>query len=304
MWHYRLRKPGCGEAMHEIRSAIATADQQSATPVARKSKAGRGEGLGGLTKIAIRREEARVTDSRSEDRHRNVIECTGHFRRKKQPVRVVNVSSRGAMIEAEFLPRIGEKIEIQFTDQNRTRCIVRWVREGRIGLEFVDETIFWDSADAQGPVFQYEAEKPPAAAAPQGPREIKEREQRQRLLRVGTLYWSGISIPVRLRNISSGGAQLESGRQLCPGSQVELDLGEAGFQMAEVRWSKDGQVGLRFLQDFDLDSLGAAPASQGASSPEVLKPAYLETETRADSPWAARFERLSMTDLKMINPEG
>jgi hypothetical protein len=285
--------------MHEIRSTLAAAET-NATPIARK-KTARGEGLGGLTKIAIRREEARVTDSRCEDRHRNVIECTGHFRRKKQPVRVVNVSSRGAMIEAGFLPRIGEKIDIQFSDENRTRCIVRWVREGRIGLEFVDETIFWDSPNSTGPVFEYQADKVERAVPP--PREIKDREQRQRLLRVGTLYWSGISIPVRLRNISSRGAKVESGRELCPGSHVELDLGEAGFQMAEVRWSKDGQVGLRFAQDFDLDTLAAAPPAHAATSPDLLKPAYLEPETRPDSPWAARFERLSMTDLKMINPE-
>ena len=123
-----------------------------------------------------------------------------------------------------------------------------------------------------------------------------------RLLRAGTLYWSGISIPVRLRNISGGGASVESGRELCPGAEVELDLGEAGFQVAEVRWSRDGQVGLRFAAPFDIEAL--APAQQsGERPPEVLKPAYLETELQPDSPWAARFERLSLTDLKMMNPE-
>ena len=67
--------------------------------------------------------------------------------------------------------------------------------------------------------------------------------------------------------------------------------------MAEVRWSKDGQLGLRFADDFNMDTL--APRS-AASEParDMLKPAYLETELRPDSPWAARFERLSMTDLR------
>jgi hypothetical protein len=288
--------------MHDIRSTLNSLENAPATPIARKSKPKRAaDGLGALTKIAIKREEARVTDSRSEDRHRNVVEeCVVHIRRKKHNVRVVNVSSRGAMIECDILPRIGETLDIQFTDQNRTRCVVRWVREGRIGLEFVEETIFWEGAGSAAPVFRYEAEQPKAEAP--RPREVHQREHRQKLLRVGTLYWSGISIPVRLRNISAGGARVESGRELCPGSEVELDLGEAGFQMAEVRWSKDGQVGLRFAEEFDLDSLAAAPAAAEAS-PEMLKPAYLETETRPDSPWAARFERLSMTDLKIINPE-
>jgi hypothetical protein len=289
--------------MHEIRSSILSGDARPATPVARKAKNGRGETPSGLAKIAIRRQEARVTDQRVEDRLMNVVEKTTIvFRRKKHEVRVVNVSSRGAMIVAPVEARIGEKLDILFTDQNRTHCVVRWVRENRIGVEFLNETIFWESAGSGSPVIRIEAETP--KASPSTPREVTEREARQALLRRGTLYWSGISIPVRLRNISAGGARVDSERELVAGSEVELDLGESGFQVAEVRWSKDGQVGLRFAGEFNLDSLAPAPAAVAGPTPDVLKPAYLETEMQPDSPWAARFERLSMTDLKMIDPEG
>jgi hypothetical protein len=289
--------------MHEIRSTILSGDARPATPIARKAKNGRGESPSGLAKIAIRRQEARVTDQRVEDRLMNVVEKTTIvFRRKKHEVRVVNVSSRGAMIVAPVEARIGEKLDILFTDQNRTHCVVRWVRENRIGVEFLNETIFWESAGSGSPVFRIEAEAPKESTST--PREVTEREARQALLRRGTLYWSGISIPVRLRNISAGGARVDSERELAAGSEVELDLGEAGFQVAEVRWSKDGQVGLRFAGEFNLDSLAPAPAAAAGPAPDVLKPAYLETEMQADSPWAARFERLSMTDLKMIDPEG
>ncbi len=289
--------------MHEIRSSILSGDPHPATPVARKSKGAKaGEGLGGLTKIAIKRQEARVTDMRCEDRLRNVVERTTIvFRRRKYEVRVINVSSRGAMIETPFEPRIGEKLDILFTDQNRTNCAVRWVREGRVGVEFLNETIFWEGDSGEGPVFRADPDARPPAST--GPRSIVDREPRQALLRRGTLYWSGISIPVRLRNISIGGARIDSERPLTPGTEVELDLGEAGFQVAEVRWCADGQVGLRFAGEFNLDSLAPAPAAASVSAPDVLKPAYLETELRPDSPWAARFERLSATDLKMIDPE-
>ncbi|MBV8685529.1 MAG: PilZ domain-containing protein [Alphaproteobacteria bacterium] len=292
--------------MHEIRSSILSGEARPATPVARKSKAGRGgEGLGGLTKIAIRRQEARVTDQRIEDRLRNVVEeTTILFRRRRIDVRVVNVSSRGAMIAADIEPRIGEKIDLLFAEPNRTKCAVRWVREGRIGVEFLNETIFWETKDGEAPVFKAEPAERTAPGTGTGPRDVVEREPRQALLRRGTLYWSGISIPVRLRNISARGARLESEREFVPGSEVELDLGESGFQVAEVRWSKDGQVGLRFAGEFSLDSLAPAPAAVAGPAPDVLKPAYLETELRPDSPWAARFERLSLTDLKMIDPEG
>ena len=277
--------------MHELRSTILSGEPKPAL-VARKGKSkAEGAGAGGLSKIAIKRQEARVTDQRLEDRLPGIVESTTVvFRRRRQDVGVVNVSSRGAMIRGEIDPRIGEKIDILFDGKTRTKCIVRWVREGRVGVEFMEETIFWTSDRSSCPVFQPAKSETPAIHA------VAEREPRQKLLRAGTLYWSGISIPVRLRNISGGGARVESGRELCPGSEVELDLGEAGFQVAEVRWSKDGQVGLRFAQEFDIESL--APSQQAERAPEVLKPAYLETELQPDSPWAARFEKLTLTDLK------
>ena len=287
--------------MHEIRSSILSGDEKQSSPVARKSKPKReAGGLGGLTKIAIRREEARVTNQRCEDRLRDRVEqSTIWFRRRKYEARVVNVSSRGAMIECDIEPHIGERVDMQFTEDNRTHCVVRWVREGRLGVEFADETIIWDCSDAHPPVFHHHQRDNEACVGDSpAPRVVSDRAPRQTLLRRGTLYWGGVTIEVRLRNISPQGAKIESEQELRPGSEVELDLGEGGFQMAEVRWSKDGQLGLRFADDFDLGSLAPTAGAAAGPAAEMLKPAYLETELRADSPWAARFERLSMTDLK------
>src|SRR3954454_22127267 len=145
--------------MHEIRSSILSGEVKS-SPVARKGsgKAREGGAPGGLTRISIKRQEARVTNQRTEDRHRDVVEeSTIIFRRKRHVVRVVNVSSRGAMIEADIEPHIGESLDILFTDETKTRCAVRWIREERIGVEFVNETILWENAP-QGPVFHYEGQ--------------------------------------------------------------------------------------------------------------------------------------------------
>lgn len=283
--------------MHEIRSAIL--GDQKPTLVARKAR--KSEAPAGLSAIAIKRQEARVTDQRLEDRHRNVVaDATIVFRRKKVTIGIINVSSRGAMLASDLEPRIGEKIDILFTPETKTRCAVRWVREGRIGIEFLNETIFWET-NGEAPVFRYE---PPAAdeeASEQPADPFQDRAPRQRLLRQGTLYWGGVSVPVRLRNISEGGARLEADRLLEAGAEVELDLGEAGYRAAQVRWAKDGQVGLRFLEDFDLDTLAPArEAPTGERPAELLKPAYLETELQADSPWASRFERLSLTQLRLV----
>jgi hypothetical protein len=284
--------------MHENRSAIL--GEQKAGLVARKAQKG-DTPTAGLGAIAIKRQETRITNQRLEDRHRNVVEDAQIvFRRRRLPVAVVNVSSRGAMLAAEIEPRIGEKLDILFTPDNRTKCAVRWIREGRVGVEFLEETIFWETGGT-GPVFRYEPASGPdnSDEAPQDERALQDREPRQSLLRAGTLYWSGVSVPVRLRNISGHGARVEADRPLEAGCEVELDLGEAGFRTAEIRWARDGQIGLHFSEAFDLDSLTPSPLAT-ERPPDVLKPAYLETELRPDSPWAARFERLSVTELKLV----
>ncbi|MBV9929389.1 MAG: PilZ domain-containing protein [Alphaproteobacteria bacterium] len=284
--------------MHEIRSTIL--GDAKANLVAHKAKKGEA-GTAGLSRIAIKRQETRITNQRLEDRHRDVVEAaTIVFRRKRLSVGVVNVSSRGAMLVTDIEPKIGEKLDILFTPDNKTKSAVRWVRAGRIGIEFLDETIFWET----GATFRYEPAAPEHAADEEAEagRVYQLREPRQRLLRSGTLHWGKISIPVRLRNISGGGAQLESDRQLQPGSEVELDLGEGGCKAAEIRWSSDGQVGLRFFEDFDFEAL-AAQAQPAERPAEMLKPAWLETELDPDSPWAARFERLTLTELRALDKD-
>jgi diguanylate cyclase (GGDEF)-like protein len=81
------------------------------------------------------------------------------------------------------------------------------------------------------------------------------RPPRHRLIRNGNLLWEGRALPVRLRNISTGGAMIECDRRIAPGTPVELDLDEAGTLAAEVRWCQQGQVGLHFAEEFALGKL-------------------------------------------------
>jgi hypothetical protein len=105
------------------------------------------------------------------------------------------------------------------------------------------------------------------------------RPPRHRLIRNGRLIWQGIALPVRLRNISAGGAMIECDNQLEPGTPVELDLAEAGTLPAEVRWCQQGQVGLHFGEEFSLGKLARTRRRGGA--PHMLKPEYLEPRKAA-----------------------
>ncbi|MGA9580711.1 MAG: EAL domain-containing protein [Allosphingosinicella sp.] len=105
------------------------------------------------------------------------------------------------------------------------------------------------------------------------------RPPRHRLIRNGRLLWGGRTVPVRLRNISAGGAMIECDSALEPGTPVELDLAEAGTLPAEIRWCQQGQIGLHFGEEFALGKLARTRRKGGA--PQMLKPEYLEPRKAA-----------------------
>jgi diguanylate cyclase (GGDEF)-like protein len=126
----------------------------------------------------------------------------------------------------------------------------------------------------------------------------RSRAPRHGLIRLATLRWNGKSFPVRLRNISEGGALLESERELPKGTEVQLDLPGCGTLSGEVRWSQTGRLGMRFAQPFDLRKL--APPKKAAAGARMLRPEYLKSEVDPNSPWAGRHERLTPAEVRRL----
>lgn len=58
------------------------------------------------------------------------------FRGRKHVVRLVNTSPSGAMVIFPLVPHIGEQVSLQLLDQGQVAARVRWVRDGRIGINF------------------------------------------------------------------------------------------------------------------------------------------------------------------------
>jgi diguanylate cyclase (GGDEF)-like protein len=108
------------------------------------------------------------------------------------------------------------------------------------------------------------------------------RPPRHRLIRTGTLEVAGDALPVRLRNISEGGAMIECDRALAPGTAVSLDLDEAGRLEADVRWAARGQLGMRFAAPFTLSRLARRAGTRAI--PKVLRPSYLDAPEPAALP--------------------
>ena len=86
-------------------------------------------------------------DRRSEARHSGLIDsATLLFRNELHHVPVLNISSRGTMIESALEPRLGESVEIRFAGCSPLYAFVRWRRDGRIGLSFGCEMILRGAA--------------------------------------------------------------------------------------------------------------------------------------------------------------
>jgi hypothetical protein len=249
--------------------------------------------FGSLARIKINRQTARRLNQRGEDRNPGAGEqAILLFRGEPLPVRVVNISRGGAMIETGVEPFIGEPLEIGLGGDKPVQCVARWVGDGRIGLEFGSHSLLLGQSTREELVVGIGE----AAVEPSGEEESlppSEREPRRSVIRTGILQSGARSIPVRLCNISTGGVMLESEQFLVPGAAVRLDMAGGVMVTAKVRWNKGKKAGLSFDAAVDPSQLGSlsAPASN------IVRPTYLDSEFDPDSPWAARFERLSIDDL-------
>ena len=85
----------------------------------------------------IPRSEQRVIDERNEPR-RPASSSTAmlEFRGRKHVVRLVNVSTSGAMVVFPHTPNIGETLALHLLDRGLVTAQVIWVKDGRIGVSF------------------------------------------------------------------------------------------------------------------------------------------------------------------------
>ena len=96
----------------------------------------------GLMGKLIPRVQPRLVEQRSEPRCEDIVErATILFREQDYVVPVVNISSRGTMIESDIAPRIGEALLVQFDNCCRIHGFVRWVRDGKVGVGFGHEIV-------------------------------------------------------------------------------------------------------------------------------------------------------------------
>lgn len=255
-----------------------------------------------LTDVVIPRQEPRRTDMRHEDRPLVSSErFKVTYRGRTRDVAVINLSGGGAMIAADLHADICESIELHLAEGDTVECLVRWVKNGRLGVEFAHETRLdcpelEKDALLRNVLSRFDAddhiEMLPVAPDPVEGR----RADRHPLIWSGELHYDSRHSTVRLRNISATGTMVQTTAKLRAGHAVILDLGEAGSLEASISWVAGDLAGLRFAAPFDIELL--SECKPRVTPPTWLRPDYLKSDASAESAWDGPWNRMSLKELR------
>lgn len=287
-----------------IRAKILGGASSPGEPVLSAKKKPKGTRVDSLDNL-IEREESRTKHSRFEDRHRLLSEAVRVTRgTATSDVELINVSGGGAMISGDINLMLWDKVDLHLGENGSVECVVRWVRDGRFGLEFAHETRIDCGADQQAAVlrevirrsfpdleFEADLSRQEGHNGPEG-----RGERRHPLVWSGLLHHDYQSTPIRVRNISATGAMIECAELLTVGSEPFLELGKDLSVSATVAWVLGDQAGLRFSSPFELHDLARSRPQLAGSQWDP--PAYLETGNRSESPWGEHWGRMSLGELR------
>ena len=201
------------------------------------------------------------------------------------------------MVSGGFEPLLWDRVDLHLGENGTVECAVRWIKDGRIGLEFSQETRLDCTPEQRNGVLADvlasnfpEVQAEPVSADEQNSEH--RRASRHPLIWSGLIHFNHDTSPVRLRNISASGALIESSTPVPEGAELLLDIGEAGNLFATVSWTRGDQIGLRFHSPFDLAHLSR-------SKPQVTsgnwdQPVYRRHGQDSGSPWGHQ----SLSELK------
>jgi hypothetical protein len=187
---------------------------------------------------------------------------------------------------------------------------VRWIRDGRVGLEFAHETrldcrpdqlagVLREVISRSFPHLEFGEWIEPEADEEQDTQATGDEHRtasRHPLIWSADLHHDYQTSRVRIRNISGTGAMIECQEPVRVGTEPMLQIGDEVMLSATVVWAVGDQVGLRFQSEFDMSQLaGAKPsvAPQTWSAPTYIRKAGLDT-----SPWDPKWNRLGLKQLQ------
>jgi hypothetical protein len=300
-------------SMNNFRKAILSGAGLRSDPIV-QSKQGRGVDPDDLSSIEVSRSETRSQNHREDDRYRLGQEtATARFDGQEFQVELVNLSGGGAMIRADFTPRLWERVDLVLGEGGEIECAVRWLRDDRVGLEFAHETRIECDPETRDALLldvirrsfsdvTISTGRPDEASAHANPDDesvanSRRTDRRHPLVWSGDVLYNHGSERVRLRNISEHGALIESSMIYPTGAEIYLDLDKAGQHFATVSWTCGDKAGLKFAQPFDLKRLSSTKPELAPSMMTRPGPAGRISSDK-DNPWAEGWGRQSLDELR------
>lgn len=244
---------------------------------------------GGLMQVAIPRAEPRRSHQRNEDRCVTpALTATIEGGGRSIECHVVNLSSNGLMVAlpGKVPPfRIGAAWPVAIGGCAPIPMGVRWVREGRVGFEFLAETAIIAEAGVQELVIatiRRDQGENCGRAAPVVDAERRALAKRHTLLWLGQLTAGEDTVVARIRNISRSGAlvSIADPLPLGPGGEVVLSLENTGDFRGIVRWQSEGEIGIALTEEFPVEMLASEPCVEVAAEPA---PAPANAASREDA---------------------
>jgi hypothetical protein len=262
-----------------------------------------------LDGVRVPRAETRRADHRAGDRHRLEGETASVIREgRSHRVEILNLSRGGAKIRCNFKPHLWEMVELRFGEGPGLEAAVVWIKDGCIGLEFAHETRLDCSPEQRDALLlaviqrsfpdEIRLELPELLLGEESEEEElgARDEKRHPLIWKGEILYAHDTNPVRIRNVSAGGALVDIAVDYPLGAEVLLDLGDAGQFFVTVQWVCGDQAGLRFVQPFDMACLANARPDVTPHSWNV--PAFLDRDAGDDSAWDERWGRSSIAEIR------
>jgi len=156
-----------------------------------------------------------------------------------------NISSKGVMAEIFAPIDTDVPVEIEFKAGATVRGMVRWVKDGRAGIEF-DEQI-----DVH------------TILAPHGGR-MAARAPRLNIDGMARITMGDIRERLQVFDISQGGVKVDAGLTLESGMDVVVEIEGLPVRASVVRWVRGPHAGISFNRVMPLDQVAYWAAQQGS----------------------------------------
>lgn len=197
-----------------------------------------------FTTISLSADAPQSTDRRSGQRYMTVLQAGKLVTARFQELCLIrNISSGGMMAEIFAPVAEGEDVDIEFKAGVAAAGIVRWVRDGRAGIEFKQRI------DVDAVLAPHRGRM-----APRSPRlDI----DGMAAIEIGD---DEISLPVL--DISQGGIKVAAHEELEPGLDVVVNIDGLPLRASSVRWVKDGCAGISFNNIMSLSQIAHWAARQ------------------------------------------